>query len=125
MNPNHVVPFAPAVGQLLWMLANVFKDARLTEADMDALSGRDLSMAAPKAIVELSQRAGFRTTRGEVEGFAQRYMAGTFTAAKSPQLKMKLENMPVPLTGQMVDDCRRSALEATRTGDLGLIKNVA
>jgi len=45
-------------------------------------------------------------------------------AAKNPQLKMKLQNMPVPLTAEMIDEYMGPILEAARDGDLSLIKNV-
>ena len=45
-------------------------------------------------------------------------------AAKDPQLKMKLENMPVPLTADMIDEYMGPVLQAAKTGDLSLIKNV-
>jgi alcohol dehydrogenase len=38
---------------------------------------------------------------------------------------MKLQNMPIPLTAEMVDDYMGPILEAARTGDLGVIKSVA
>jgi alcohol dehydrogenase len=37
---------------------------------------------------------------------------------------MKLENMPVPLTAEMVDQYMGPILRAARDGDLSLIKNV-
>jgi hypothetical protein len=37
---------------------------------------------------------------------------------------MKLENMPVPLTAEMVDRYMRPILEAARDGDLTMIVNV-
>ncbi len=46
------------------------------------------------------------------------------TAAKHPQLKMKLENMLVPMTAEMVDEYMGPILQAARTGNLALIKNV-
>jgi alcohol dehydrogenase len=45
-------------------------------------------------------------------------------AAKNPQLKMKLQNMPVPLTAEMIDDYMAPILEAAREGNLSLIRNV-
>ena len=38
---------------------------------------------------------------------------------------MKLENMPVPLTAEMVDEYMGPVLRAAATGDLSRIKNVA
>ena len=58
-------------------------------------------------------------------GFTDAHIARALTAAKDPQLKMKLENMPVPLTAEMVDDYMGPVLQAAKTGDLSLIRNVA
>ncbi len=44
--------------------------------------------------------------------------------AKSPQLEMKLKNMPVPLTADMVDEYMKPVLEAALTGDFSAIKTV-
>jgi alcohol dehydrogenase len=38
---------------------------------------------------------------------------------------MKLENMPVPLTAEMIDEYMGPILSAARDGNLDLIKNVA
>ena len=75
-------------------------------------------------MIALSQRIGFPTTLGEVEGFSDRYIEQALTAAKNPQLKMKLENMPVPLTADMIDEYMGPILVAARDGDLSIIKNV-
>jgi hypothetical protein len=37
---------------------------------------------------------------------------------------MKLENMPVPLTTEMIDKYMGPILEAAQDGDLGMVKNV-
>jgi alcohol dehydrogenase len=37
---------------------------------------------------------------------------------------MKLENMPVPLTAEMVDDYMGPVLEAARDGNPAIIRNV-
>ena len=51
-------------------------------------------------------------------------VARALAAAKDPQLKMKLQNMPIPLTADMVDEYMRPVLEAARDGNLSIIKNV-
>jgi alcohol dehydrogenase len=61
---------------------------------------------------------------GEVEGFTDGHIERTLTAAKDPQLKMKLQNMPIPLTTEMVDEYMGPILEAAKDGDLSRIKNV-
>ena len=81
-------------------------------------------MAVAEAMLEFAMRIGFPTRLNEVEGFHDEHIERALTAAKNPQLKMKLENMPVPLTADMVDDYMGPVLEAARYGDLSLIRNV-
>lgn len=125
MNPYYTVFFAPAIEDPLRMVGQLFRDAGLTEADIDALAGRSLGVAVAQAMMELSRRVGFPTSMREVEGFSEDHIQRALSAAKDPQLRMKLDNMPVPLTAEMVDTYMGSVLEAARVGDLSLIRNVS
>jgi alcohol dehydrogenase len=73
---------------------------------------------------ELARRIGFPTRLSEVDGFGPSHIDRALAAARNPQLKMKLQNMPVPLTAEMLDEYMRPVLEAARDGDLSLIRNV-
>ena len=123
-NPYYTVFFAPAIEQPLRLLGEIYRRAELTEADTDSLSGRRLGVAVAEAMMALQRRIGFPATLGEVDGFSKAHIDRALTAAKNPQLKMKLQNMPVPLTAAMVDEYMGPVLEAARDGDLDLIKNV-
>jgi alcohol dehydrogenase class IV len=125
MNPYYVVFFAPAVEEPLRLVGRIFRDAGLAHANIDSLKGRALGMAVAEAMMELSKRIGFPTTLQEVKGFTEAHIERALIAAKDPQLRMKLENMPVPLTPEMVDEYMAPILEAARVGDLKQIKNVA
>ena len=125
MNPYYTVFFAPAVQDPLRVVGKILMDAGLTGADVDALQGRALGVAVAEAMIALSKRVGFPVTLGEVEGFTEAHIERALAAAKDPQLKMKLENMPVPLTAGMVDAYMGPILLAARDGNLDLIKNVA
>ncbi len=70
------------------------------------------------------KRIGLPVALHEVPGFSDAHIERALRAAKDPQLRMKLENMPVPLTAEMVDAYMRPILEAARDGDLGRIKLV-
>jgi len=124
-NPYYTVFFAPAIEEPLKLLGGIYRDAGLTQADIASLTGRELGMAVAKAMIELSKRIGFPVTLGEVEGFTDGHIERALTAAKDPQLKMKLQNMPVPLTAEMVDEYMGPILEAAKDGDLSRIKNVS
>jgi alcohol dehydrogenase len=124
MNAYYTVFFAPAIEEPLRIVGKVFQDARLTDADIDAISGRGLGEAVARAMMALSRRVGFPTTLADVGGLSDEHIQRILTAAKDPQLRMKLESMPVPVTAEMADEYLGSVLEAARVGDLSLIKNV-
>lgn len=124
MNPYYTVFFAPAIQEPLHRVGQIFKEAGLTTANIDSLSGRELGEAVARAMIALSRRINFPATLSEVKGFKAEHIERALAAAKDPQLKMKLENMPVPLTAEMVDEYMRPILEAARDGDLSRIKNV-
>jgi alcohol dehydrogenase len=124
MNPYYTVFFAPAIQEPLKLVGKIYREAGLTTADIESLSGHQLGVAVAEAMFELARRIGFPTRLSEVEGFSEEHIARALTAAKNPQLKMKLENMPVPLTAEMVNEYMGLILEAARDGDLTLIKNV-
>ncbi|MHC4629624.1 MAG: iron-containing alcohol dehydrogenase [Planctomycetota bacterium] len=124
MNPYYSVFFAPAIERPLRAVGRIYKEAGLTDADIDGLQARELGVAVAEAMFELARRIGFPTRLGEVDGFGQHHIDRALAAAKNPQLKMKLQNMPVPLTAEMIDEYMAPILEAARDGDLAPIKNV-
>ncbi|MDH4209725.1 MAG: iron-containing alcohol dehydrogenase [Anaerolineae bacterium] len=124
LNPYYTVFFAPQIERPLRLVGKIFRDAGLTKVGLDALAGRTLGVAVAGAMMALSRRVGFPTTLGEIEGFSGEHIQRALAAAKDPQLKMKLENMPVPLSPSMVDEYMGSVFEAARDGDLSLVRNV-
>jgi len=124
MNPYYTVFFAPAIEEPLRLVGHVFEEAGYTEENVHSLSGRALGLAVAEAMVAFEKRIGFPTTLEQVPGFSDAHVERALTAARDPQLKMKLENMPVPLTAEMVDEYMGPVLQAAKTGDLGGIRNV-
>jgi alcohol dehydrogenase len=124
MNPYYTVFFAPAIERPLRFIGEIYQQAGLTKADFETLKGRDLGLAVAEAMFELARKIGCPTRLSEVKGFDRRHIERALVAAKNPQLKMKLQNMPIPLTTEMIDDYMAPILEAARDGNLALIKNV-
>jgi alcohol dehydrogenase len=124
MNPYYTVFFAPAVEGPLRLMARLTRDAGYAEPLIEDLEGRQLGEAVARALVAFMRAVGVPPTLGEVPGFTEGHLQRALAAAKDPQLKMKLENMPVPLTAEMVDDYMGPVLQAARSGDLSLIRNV-
>lgn len=123
LNPYYIVFFAPAVEQPLRLVGKIFHDAGYTQADLERLHGRDLGVAVAEAMIAFEQEVGNPYRLCDVPAFAEGHITRALAAAKNPQLKMKLENMPVPLTAEMVDEYMGPILEAAKTGDLSVIKN--
>jgi alcohol dehydrogenase len=124
MNPYYTVFFAPAIEPALRAVGKIYQDAGLTDQDLDSLSGRALGEAVANAMFEMSRRIGFPTCLTDLPAFTDEHIERALVAAKDPQLKMKLENMPIPMTADMVDEYMGSVLMAARDGNLALIKNV-
>ena len=124
MNPYYTVFFAPAIEQPLRVIGGIYRDAGYTDAPMEELSGRDLGLAVAEAMLELSRTIGFPTSLAETDGFGDHHIERALAAAKDPQLEMKLQNMPIPLTPSMVDDYMGSVLEAAAEGDLGRVRSL-
>jgi alcohol dehydrogenase len=124
MNPYYLVFFAPAIEEPLRLIGRICRQAGLMRAEPEGLSGRELGVAVAQAMIEFARRVGFPTRLGDVDGFSERHIERALTAARDPQLQSKLQNMPVPMTPEMVDEYMRPILEAARDGDLSLIRNV-
>ncbi len=124
MNPYYTVFFAPAIESPLRLVAGIYQQAGLLKADVKNLHGRNLGLAVAEAMFELARKTGFPTRLADVEGFSDGHIDRALAAAKNPQLKMKLQNMPVPLTAGMVDEYMGPVLEAARDGHLEVIRNV-
>ncbi len=124
MNPYYTVFFAPAVEGPLRLVGEIFKKAGYISEDLADLRGRDLGSAVAAGMFAFAKAIDFPTTLGEVKGFTRDHIERALTAAKNPQLKMKLENMPIPLTAETVEDYMAPILQAAVTGDVTRIRNV-
>jgi alcohol dehydrogenase len=124
MNPYYTVFFAPAIENPLRVVGGIFAKAGYLSQDLTALQGRDLGVAVAKGMFAFAKAIDFPTRLSEVQGFTRGHLDRALTAAKNPQLKMKLENMPIPLTVDRIDDTMGPILEAATSGNLSLIRNV-
>jgi alcohol dehydrogenase len=86
------------------------------------LSGRDLGLAVANGMISFARDLNFPTTLKEA-GATQEHLHRMLAAAKNPQLKMKLQNMPAPMDAEKgdLDRLMKPVLEAAFTGDLRLI----
>ena len=90
---------------------------------IENLRGRNLGIKVAESMIEFAKTIGFPTRLKDVKGFTDEHIEKALKAAKNPQLRMKLQNMPVPFTEEMIDEYMRPILEAARDGNLTIIKN--
>lgn len=124
MNPYYTVFYSPAVQEPLKLVGRLCHEAGYANESILSRSGRDSGAAVADALRALETKVRIPTALSEVSGFSDAHIERALTAAKNPQLRMKLENMPVPLTAEMVDDYMGPVLEAGKTGELSRIKLV-
>jgi alcohol dehydrogenase len=122
MNPYYTVFFAPAIERPLRQIGEIYRQAGLTAAPLDQLHGRALGEAVAQAMFALARRVSFPTRLSEVEGFTPQHIDRALAAAKNPQLRMKLENMPIPLAAETLDETMGPLLRAAQSGDLGSVR---
>jgi len=122
LNPYYTVLFAPVIQDQLKIAGLIFKEAGYIIEEIKSLAGRDLGLAVAKGMIAFAKDLNFPTTLKEA-GATQEHLNRMLTAAKNPQLKMKLQNMPTPMDAEKgdVDRFMKPVLEAAFTGDLSLI----
>lgn len=124
LNPYYTVFFAPAIRLHLIKLDALLSRYSLTDTPSPSLSPLELGKKVADALITLSRSVGFPTTLKEIPGMTESHIKKALEAAKNPQLEMKLKNMPVPLTADMVDEYMEPILRAAYTGDFNLIKSI-
>ncbi len=121
MNPYYTVFFAPAIQPQLRVLGALFAQRGLMTAQEAAGEGNALARSVAQAMLNFSRSIGAPTTLRELKGFGDDHVRRILQAAKDPQLKMKLQNMPVPMTAEDVDLYMAPLIQAAVTGDMSLI----
>ena len=121
MCPYYVKFFAPAVAERVLKVGQIYGKLGFIEGDLEGLAPEKLGHAVAEGMIAFNGSIGFPTTLSEVAGLEHGVLNQALTAAKNPQLQSKLQNMPVPLTAETVDQYMGSVLEAAWLGDLDKI----
>lgn len=125
MNPYYAVFYQKAIQPQLKVMGKIFQTYGYLTEDLEKLSGRVLATAVAKAMMAFSSSLGAPTTLKELPLFDEEiHVKRALSAAKDPDLKMKLQNMPVPLTAEQVDAYMAPILLSATEGDLDIIKEL-
>ncbi len=122
LNPYYTVLFAPVIQDSLRLIGPIFKEGGYVKDEIKNLSGRALGLAVANGMISFARDMNFPTTLKEA-GATREHLNRMLAAAKNPQLKMKLQNMPTPMDAEKgdLDRLMKPVLEAAFTGDLRLI----
>ena len=122
LNPYYTVLFAQVIQEPLKLVGDIFKEAGYIKEEISHLGGKPLGLAVARGMIALEQDLNFPTTLKQA-GATREHLERMLAAAKNPQLKMKLQNMPTPMDAERgdLDRLMRPVLEAAYTGDLSLI----
>ena len=123
MNPYYVVLYSKAIQKHLKVVGAIFSSYGYGPS-VKGLSGRELAVAVAEMMIAFSTAIKAPTKLDDIEGFTEAHITRALTAAKDPQLEMKLKNMPVPMQARDVDTYMEPLLRAAAQGDLSLIKEM-
>lgn len=122
--PYYTVFFAPSIENSLKLIGNILNKYGYLKDNFINYKGKYLGISVAQAMFAFAKAIGFPTKLNEVDGFTQSHIERALTVAKDSQLESKLQNMPVPLSIDMIDVYMGPVLEAAKNGDLNIIRNV-
>lgn len=122
LSPYYTVLFSDAIQDQLRKVSGIYAKSGLMKEKEERLTGRRLGEAVAQAMIAFSKCIEFPSTLKEA-GATDEHIKRMTNAAKDPQLKMKLQNMPMPMNaeGGDVERLMKPTLEAAYTGDISLI----
>ncbi|MDO4331975.1 MAG: iron-containing alcohol dehydrogenase [Eubacteriales bacterium] len=123
MNPYYAVFYSPAIQPQLARVGRVLAKYGFMTADADKLEGRDRAEAVACGLIAFGKSIQAPTRLSDLKGFSEVHVQRILSAAKDPQLAMKLQNMPIPMTAADVDPYMEPIIRAAMDGDLSRIVN--
>lgn len=125
LNPYYTVFFAPQIEDQLRSIAPILKEAGFIQEDLNKVGSRRLAEAVAKGFLSFYRSLGLPASLKEA-GATMEHLERMLSAAKDPQLRMKLLNMPVPLYPEKGDVERymKGVLEAAFARSLSSIPSI-
>ena len=122
MNPYYAVFYEKAIQRQLRIIGRLFAEHGYFEGNVEELTGKPLAEAVARAWMNFSRSIGAPVKLSDLDGFSEEvHISRAVKAAKDPDLKMKLQNMPVSMTSEDVEPFMKPLLLAATRGDLSLI----
>jgi alcohol dehydrogenase len=123
MNPYYAVFYSGAIQEQLKAVNQIFMQHGFIGKEAALAQGRDAALSFARGMFAFEASIGAPTKLSELPGFSEEHIQRCLRAARDSDLKMKLQNMPVPLKPEQVDEYMEPILRAAASGDLELVKN--
>ncbi|MHC1693513.1 MAG: iron-containing alcohol dehydrogenase [Sphaerochaetaceae bacterium] len=124
MNPYYMVFYGKAIQYQLHVIGTILQEHNFLQKEEMLLDGRDYAEAVARAMMAFSASISIPTRLDELYGFSETYIHHALTTAKDPELKMKLQNMPIRMEPEDVDTYMEPVLRAAQYGNLSLIHEI-
>jgi alcohol dehydrogenase class IV len=124
MNPYYAVLFADSIQKHMRIIGSRYAASGYIKADLDKLKGRELAVAVAEGMIAFAKSIGSETKLSDFPKFTEAHVERALAAAKDPQLKMKLQNMPAPMSIDQIDEYMGSVLKSAASGDLSNVKSL-
>ncbi|WP_455367201.1 iron-containing alcohol dehydrogenase [[Eubacterium] cellulosolvens] len=123
LNPYYTVYFCENIQDQLQVIGKIYRENGLISVEIESLDGRELAETVAKGMIVFLDRLGVPKNLNRA-GATKEHVTRMLSAAKNPQLKSKLLNMPKPLDPDKgdIDHFMEPILNAAYSGDLSLIK---
>lgn len=123
MNPYYAVFYSPAIQKQLAAVGEVLHRHGFIGRDVKELQGRELAIAVAEGLIAFGKSIHAPTKLKDLPGFSLKHVERILSAAKDPQLAMKLQNMPVSMTAEDVDVYMAPIIRCAAEGNLEGIIN--
>ena len=120
LNPYYTIYFSPAIQPQLRKLAQVFT-AEGYQSSKVHNNPYELGCHVAQAMQCFMRVVGVPISLDHVPGFTPEHIERALSAAQNPQLRMKLENMPLPFDPEDVNIYMKAILLSAVNGDFTLI----
>lgn len=118
MNPYYTIYYAPNIPEQLESAAEILSRFGYLERGLNEENCYEKALRVAEAMLRFNRAIGAPVSLGEIPGFHDGVVRKIIEAAKDPQLAMKLAGMPVPMTGDQVDERMTPIIHAAASGDL-------
>jgi len=122
LNPYFLIPFSLAIPRQLKKLAEVLAKYKLIASYPGKIAPPSLAYVIAQGLQYFYQQVGFPQSFKEIPGYTSAHLERLLEMVANPQLRSKLQNMPLPLTSETAHKLFTEVFQAAEKGDLSRLR---